>query len=282
MSNLTHKNITRIKNISHKDNEELGTTAYLNLDSKDFVLHFPDNKKGNILKTNTDEIIILYQKINGARYFTHLVQPIENEIIEENSRTNFRFGRLVRVIAYTGEQDKIPFENAYLLLKNSFGNALELKSRTEEDELENYQIKIWNLFKPFFDNNLKDNPINPQNYLNDNLNQDFETQEGKLFFRNHRVRERDSSITFKKKELAKQKNQLFCEVCEFSFIEKYGEDYIECHHTTPISEGERVTKLEDLCLVCSNCHRMLHRKIDGNYLSISKLKQLIFSPKSSG
>ncbi len=41
-----------------------------------------------------------------------------------------------------------------------------------------------------------------------------------------------------------------------------GEDYIECHHTKPVSEYlvEQSTNINDLILVCSNCHRMLHRK----------------------
>jgi len=35
------------------------------------------------------------------------------------------------------------------------------------------------------------------------------------------------------------------------------------------------TTLNDLALVCSNCHKMLHRKIDN--LSVEKLKTLIAS-----
>jgi predicted HNH restriction endonuclease len=33
------------------------------------------------------------------------------------------------------------------------------------------------------------------------------------------------------------------------------------------------TKVEDIALVCSNCHRMLHRK--RHWLSINELKQLL-------
>ena len=41
-----------------------------------------------------------------------------------------------------------------------------------------------------------------------------------------------------------------------------GRNYIEAHHTKPVSEmkeGE-VTRVEDLAMVCANCHRMLHRR----------------------
>ena len=47
------------------------------------------------------------------------------------------------------------------------------------------------------------------------------------------------------------------------FKDKYGkrgEDFIECHHINPISLGEKKTSLSDLVLLCSNCHRMIHKK----------------------
>lgn len=39
-----------------------------------------------------------------------------------------------------------------------------------------------------------------------------------------------------------------------------GDGYIESHHIKPLSElkeGE-VTRIDDLMMVCSNCHRMIH------------------------
>jgi len=40
------------------------------------------------------------------------------------------------------------------------------------------------------------------------------------------------------------------------------EDYIEVHHCAPLSTYAEAseTKLEDLALLCSNCHRMILRK----------------------
>ena len=59
-----------------------------------------------------------------------------------------------------------------------------------------------------------------------------------------------------------------CEACGFKFEEKYGDfgaDYIECHHENPLSERPEVdwtdelkTSIEDVKLLCSNCHRMIH------------------------
>ena len=62
----------------------------------------------------------------------------------------------------------------------------------------------------------------------------------------------------------------------FSTSEVYGllgEKFIECHHKIHLSTGERLTQIGDLALVCSNCHRMLHRKRP--WLTIYNLKDLL-------
>ena len=59
-----------------------------------------------------------------------------------------------------------------------------------------------------------------------------------------------------------------CQVCGFSFKKQYGDlgsKYIECHHLDPLSEHDDadeliVTTIDDVRVVCSNCHRMLHRR----------------------
>ena len=57
-----------------------------------------------------------------------------------------------------------------------------------------------------------------------------------------------------------------CTICGFDFGKTYsdlGANFIECHHTRPVAKmrpGD-VTRLTDLCAVCSNCHRMLHRRL---------------------
>lgn len=69
-----------------------------------------------------------------------------------------------------------------------------------------------------------------------------------------------------------------CMVCDFSFEEKYGaagKDYIEVHHIKPISMGIRsVNPQTDLVCLCSNCHRMIHRKRN-KVLSVEELSKMI-------
>lgn len=104
-------------------------------------------------------------------------------------------------------------------------------------------------------------------------------REGLVLYKLHKYRERNKKIVnLKKKSALKLTGKLSCEVCGFDFQTKYGDlgkDFIECHHIKPLSLNDSIsnTNVDDLALVCSNCHRMLHRKIDS--LSIDALKALL-------
>lgn len=104
-------------------------------------------------------------------------------------------------------------------------------------------------------------------------------EEGEVLYRFHRYRERNGKLVKdKKKAVWKSTGALICEVCDFDFYRVYGElgkDFIECHHTVPLSKYsvKSPTKIEDLALVCSNCHRMLHRK--GANMTINILRLLV-------
>lgn len=106
-----------------------------------------------------------------------------------------------------------------------------------------------------------------------------EAAEGAVLTRVHRVRERSAKlIAAKKRQVMDAEGALRCEGCAFDFHETYGdrgEGFIECHHTRPVSEltpGER-TRIEDLALVCCNCHRMIH--VRRPWLSMSELRSLV-------
>jgi len=106
--------------------------------------------------------------------------------------------------------------------------------------------------------------------------------EGAVTLRIHRIRERDRSLVSTAKRLFVEKHGgLFCAVCRFSFSKTYGElgeDFIEAHHTKPVGErnGATETKVEDLVMVCSNCHRMIHRNgdYDENYRRLMSMFSL--------
>lgn len=109
--------------------------------------------------------------------------------------------------------------------------------------------------------------------------------EGKEAYQIHRTKERNGILPKKKKDLALTKTgTLECEVCGFDFFKTYGDrgmGFIECHHNKPISEmnDEQQVSLRDMALLCSNCHRMIHRFRP--WLSVEELRSLIKPGKTN-
>ncbi len=100
-------------------------------------------------------------------------------------------------------------------------------------------------------------------------------KEGQTTLRKHLSKERSIRlVAVFKQSLSEYK----CWVCGFDFEVTYGpigRGFIEAHHTKPVAslrEGERVST-RDFAAVCSNCHRMIHRKnppLNWNKLRIIK------------
>lgn len=115
---------------------------------------------------------------------------------------------------------------------------------------------------------------------------EISSTEGRQRIRQHLVRERDSQLAKQKKNQVMQlTGRLACEVCDFDFRAFYGElgeGFAEAHHDVPLaaSDQERKTSLDDLRIVCPNCHRMLHR--NGEILSIAGLKLVLEQIRGGG
>lgn len=111
-------------------------------------------------------------------------------------------------------------------------------------------------------------------------------KEGRKRLITHLVRERDAGLArAKKQSVLRMKGRLECEVCGFDFRQFYigfDKDYAEVHHMDPISssENERETTLENLAVVCSNCHSAIHR-IDP-MPSIPEMRKKVKSQQGSG
>jgi 5-methylcytosine-specific restriction enzyme A len=265
------------KNVTNSDTGQ----AYMDLTDEEFTLHFPNHHKGNVLKPKIGEIIAIHQNINGQKVFTHLVSPIDDIRREENIE-NYKYGRRVKLIAKTDTLNAISVSTTLWDNVNfqgiSQGNACEIANISN---IGNYDIllqDLWNRFVPFFRKDFISSTSFTESIETEIENSDatISVPEGKLRLVTHYARERDRNIIRAKKQQALQNKNFECELCKFSFIDKFGVEFIECHHKTPISQsGVTETTLSDLALVCSNCHRMLHKLFNGNFLTMDQLKRRI-------
>ena len=115
---------------------------------------------------------------------------------------------------------------------------------------------------------------------------DFSAVEGESRLLFHLRRERNVSLALAKRNLVlEQEGELVCEVCAFSSRGRYpglGSEICEVHHRLPLSEamGPRETKLEDLAILCPNCHRAIHKTIP--LLSVEQFRlQMLNSQKAT-
>ncbi len=187
------------------------------------------------------------------------------------------------------ELKKYPIEEIHLKVWNKFfteNPQLNIKNKISFEQVDwNWLTQdfhlfvhrnILNLYKPRDTNNAKQVDVTD----------DFEpiSIEGKSKLAIHMRYERDSGLIKKIKTHALRANPMLnCEVCGFSFFEKYGklgEGFIEAHHLKPLKETkETETTRRDIALVCSNCHRMLHKGTsrinDKSVMTIDELKKIL-------
>ena len=230
-----------------------------------------------------DELILaldLYFKVNPARSSEKSPEIIElSELLNslpihntKEAQANFRNP--------TGVYMKLC--NFLRFDPNYQGKGLEAGSKLDE--------LVWNEFaeNPDFLQRtaaaIRSNyPSLPISGASDEANPSFDDEfsEGKILTRVHKIKERNPTFVRRKKNSVLRKNgSLICEVCGFDFEEYYGDigkGFAECHHLIPISElkSEQKVGLNDLAIVCSNCHRMLHSA--KQMMSIEKLSKIVES-----
>lgn len=103
--------------------------------------------------------------------------------------------------------------------------------------------------------------------------------EGSAKLVSHLRRERNRALVDTKKAATRRaKGGLKCEACGFDFSITYGalgEGFCEVHHLVPLSASSEsvTTRLDDLAVLCSNCHRIIHRS--SPMLSVEALAEAI-------
>lgn len=116
-----------------------------------------------------------------------------------------------------------------------------------------------------------------QNTINTSISDNNE--EGKQYRAERAFRQRNATLIAQKKRTSDYR----CEVCNRRYEEIYGvvgRRFIVAHHLEPIGNRFKPspTRLEDIALVCSNCHDMLHR--GGMPNDLEKLRRIIKQSKT--
>lgn len=75
----------------------------------------------------------------------------------------------------------------------------------------------------------------------------------------------------------KQSRSWECEICGTDFQRRYGVAYIEAHHKVPIStySSRYIVRLEDLALLCPNCHKAVHIYMKDNDMEYQQIKHVL-------
>jgi hypothetical protein len=110
------------------------------------------------------------------------------------------------------------------------------------------------------------------------------SKEGRILL--HRSRERSARLRRAKcKSVLAACGSLRCEACGFDFMDFYGDrgsGFAECHHRDPLANlthgGERCSTIEDLAILCANCHRMIHKN---PWLSVEELHAELVARRSA-
>lgn len=285
---FNYQDICWVKNIKPKEGwAYAGETC-----EKSFDLNWSNEKSASTPKIG--EVILLFQrpnqivgKNNLTTFLTHLVTPIEEKPDKSETETHLKWTRKVKIIAIANPITSIPNPGYFNFHKPNrgqthpiinLGNTIEL---SEDEKLQN----IWRLFSGSFCSSLE---IKMPKIVG--LIDEFGELEGEKYLKEHKNQEwtrRNPNLIRKKKRIAYEKGEghILCECCNFDFKKAYGvlgDNFIECHHKIHLNRGQRLTKYEDLALVCSNCHRMLHRIYEGGYHTIDSLSNLIESQRING
>ena len=165
--------------------------------------------------------------------------------------------------------------------KNKDGSPAKLTDLSSEvfnefkDKDEEY---IWSIVKSYLDLNYKLKPKIFNDLIaedNSNSNTDSTITEGGIKVRISKTIERSPKLRQQALEIHGYK----CQVCDFDFEIAYGNwgrEFAEVHHIVPLSQldgkNNKTNPREDLAVLCSNCHRMIHRK-KGITLSLEELKK---------
>jgi hypothetical protein len=266
--------------------------AHLYFPKNDFLLEFSKSEFPNLLKVKEGEIILLVQNtdrvlnphpIKGP-YLTHLVTPLDDMITQIDPENPTVYSRRVAVVA-SSRVTPAPVELPRLR-ETHRANVYPIHLLNDGMTEEAIQRAIWDLFQDHLNQQfdlhtqlVTGYPLYDSGALFDNLLQPEREQ-----LRRHIVRENRSDLWNSMVQHSFKKfSGVNCEVCGRDLNKEWpsrGMLCFEIHDKAPIAgKPTAIVTVNDLSLVCANCHRQLHL-FRGSFLTISELREII-KPQSA-
>lgn len=230
--------------------------------------NYPSPPERLRVETWTDAYRIFYEKLNGGRTILAFERSLKNarDSFDSHLPNSMRIGWRV--------EDRKP-------------SPLGKDAQQVFDEFENKsEVQLWALIKEFSDLKAKE-----YGQIFDDLIGEQESQEKYLKNKTEGgVKIVTSSRYERQPSLRNEAVKIHgynCMACGFDFEAVYGEwgkEFIEVHHLTTLASNDGIeveTNPEtDLTVLCSNCHRMAHRK-KGITLTVEELKNKIHQNKAN-
>lgn len=241
-------------------------------------------------------------KHNGTGVPMEIAHFFEVNNLGENEKKNVNFRYNKNYYSAVIEKDKLDNQRSRIIWKSKFKDLLrnafpkhyekflegEIEGKTELPKIRFVKLDsdIFNI-EFIFTTEIEEDVLEEISHDNpldiDTVSVELETEfrkEGKVKYIYGKQYERNP----KNRIEAIKYHGTKCVICGFDFEKIYGnrgKGYIEIHHIRPLSsvgEESNINPKTDLVPICSNCHRMIHRKRD-SVLSIDDLKQIIKDSK---
>lgn len=223
----------------------------------------------NLKSAEPDDIVLIYLSLphQFIKYICKIEEvnkpfiTIDDNEFSINGKNYINYGNYMQLkLLYEVKDDDLSID---ILKAHGLKGNIQGPSSLKEDLLEYVATYIDRVKETSNDKDIKE--LESSVYKEGKLVQKFGTK----FERNKKLREKAIII-----------HGTSCKACGFNFEKVYGEigkDFIEVHHIKPmfkIREEIIVNPETDLVPLCSNCHRIIHRRAK-EPLSVEDLKLLL-------
>jgi hypothetical protein len=212
-----------------------------------------------------------------------LLKPQGEDLEILHGRSDDKFSQIVRNLTGTGR----PFvKNGFISRESGRNKPISITEKGKKLLHDNFEVVNYLLVNNFHFNDIIESfkKVSTADKTSEIFKETMTIDEGSYSTKTTNVYKRSAQLREKAIEFYTVNGRVKCKACCFDFEDfygEYGEKFIEIHHQKPVFQfdGDDLEQtiqnaLENVVPVCSNCHRMIHRKRD-NPISVDKLKTFI-------